>query len=74
MRWEIKDKSPKKGDVRFVTKFAWLPTVVLNKLTMTDHRIWLELYVEEQVYRFHDIYLEYVPGGYWHTVAKTIHV
>jgi len=74
MRWEIIDNSPKAGDVRFKTKFAWLPTIVLSKITMTDHRIWLELYIEEQVYRFDNIYHEYVPGGYWHTVAKTIHI
>jgi hypothetical protein len=44
MKWEIKDNKPKVGDIRFVTKFAWLPIIVLSKLTMTDHRIWLELY------------------------------
>jgi len=74
MRWEIIDNSPKVGDIRFRTRFAWLPTVVLSKLTMTDHRIWLELYIEEQVY------VRYVndwDGGFnyhWETVAKTIHV
>jgi hypothetical protein len=70
MRWEIIDKSPKIGDIRFKTKFAWLPTIVLSKLTNTDHRIWLELYIEEQEYKrsIHDF--EY----YWYTVAKTIHI
>ena len=74
MRWEIIDTAPKAGDVRFKTKFAWLPTTVLSKITMTDHKIWLELYLEEQYYAktlnedgFHWDY-------YWRTVAKTIHV
>lgn len=70
MRWEIIDNSPKMGDVRYKTKFAWLPIVVLSKITNTDHRIWLELYVEEQEYRrsIHGWRLD------WYTVAKTIHV
>ncbi len=74
MKWEIKSKTlPQLGDVRFVTKFAWLPTIVLSKLTMTDHRIWLELYVEEQVYtsRYDGWDGTY---EYWSTIAKTIHV
>jgi hypothetical protein len=73
MRWEIIDNSPKIGDVRFKTKFAFLPTRVLSKLTNTDHMIWLELYVEEQVYiTKHNSW----DGSYevWKTVAKTIHV
>jgi hypothetical protein len=73
MRWEIIDNSPKIGEVRFKTKFAWLPIVVLSKLTNTDHRIWLELYVEEQVYTTK----RNGWGGLvysWKTVAKTIHV
>ena len=73
MKWEIINDKPNIGDVRFKTKFAWWPTIVLSKLTMTDHRIWLELYIEEQ---------EYVTkhngwdGSYevWRTVAKTIHI
>jgi hypothetical protein len=70
MKWEIVDKTPKVGDIRFVTKFAFFPTVVLSKLTMTDHKIWLELYIEEQVYKN-------TSDGWdicWHTVARTIHV
>ena len=50
MKWEIINDKPNIGDVRFKTKFAWWPTIVLSKLTMTDHRIWLELYIEEQEY------------------------
>ena len=71
MKWEITRKpQPQRGDIRFVTKFAWLPTQVLSKLTMTDHIIWLQLYVEEQ---------EWIPAGFfqdggWYTVAKTIHI
>lgn len=72
MRWEIIDTAPKAGDVRFKTKFAWLPTTVLSKITMTDHKIWLELYLEEQQY-----VREYQNGWEkfigWKTVAKTIH-
>jgi hypothetical protein len=74
MRWEIKTEAlPQLGDIRFVTKFAWLPIVVLSKLTMTDHRIWLELYIEEQEYTSrHDGW--YGWSGYWKTVARTIHI
>jgi len=73
MRWEIKDTSPHIGDIRFVTKFAWLPTIVLSKLTMTDHRIWLELYIEEQHYV--RTLADWDDYDYkWITVAKTIHV
>lgn len=70
MRWEIINNKPKPGDVRYKTKFAWWPTVVLSKLTMTDHRIWLELYIAEQVYSGnpHDNECE------WVTVQKTIHI
>lgn len=73
MKWEIIDDAPKIGDVRFKTKFAWLPTRVLSKITDTDHMIWLELYIEEQVYiTKHNSW----DGSYqvWHTVAKTIHI
>lgn len=69
MKWEIIDNRPHIGDVRFKTRFAWLPTIVLSKITMTDHRIWLELYIEEQEYKSS-------PDGWgadWYTVAKTIH-
>lgn len=74
MKWEIKNNIPSVGDIRFRTRFAWLPTTVLSKITMTDHIIWLQLYVEEQEFtrtvndwsgRF-----EY----HWITVAKTIHI
>ena len=73
MRWEIIDNTPKPGDVRFKTKFAFLPTRVLSKITDTDHMVWLELYIEEQVYvTKHDGW----DGSYevWKTVAKTIHI
>jgi hypothetical protein len=73
MKWEIKNNGPKRGDVRFITRFAFFPTRVLNKLTMSDHIIWLELYLEEQEYG--------VRIGYdgksvqdWYTVSKTIHI
>ena len=72
MRWEITDNTPKIGDVRFKTKFAWLPTTVLSKITMTDHKIWLELYLEEQVYKIHHGWSGLEEG--WRTIAKTIHV
>ena len=72
MRWEINRKEqPQPGDIRFRTRFAFLPTRVLSRITMTDHLIWLELYIEEQ---------EYIKGVHngeiiseWFTVAKTIH-
>ena len=69
MRWEIIDNTPRVGDVRYVTRFAWFPITVLSKITMTDHRIWLELYLEEQEYR------RSIHGweSDWYTVAKTIH-
>ena len=51
MKWEIIDDSPKVGEVRFKTKFAFFPTRVLSKLTNTDHMIWFELYIEEQEYK-----------------------
>jgi hypothetical protein len=76
MKWEINNNKPKRGEVRFNTRFAWLPTRVLSKLTNTDHIIWLEMYIEEQEYKS-------VPGEYdyfngkprldWCTVAKTIY-
>ena len=50
MRWEITNNTPRVGDIRFRTRFAWFPTKVLSKITMTDHVVWLELYLEEQVY------------------------
>ena len=74
MKWEITRKPrPKVGDIRFVTKFAWLPTQVLSKITMTDHMIWLHLYVEEQEFTRT---LNQWDGGYdyyWHTVGRTVH-
>ena len=73
MRWEIIDNSPKIGDVRFKTKFAWLPTRVLSKITNTDHMIWLEIYVEEQVYTKEHGWGGIIDYG-WRTVAKTIHI
>ena len=73
MRWEIeREPAPRIGDIRFVTKFAWLPTRVLSKITHTDHTIWLELYVAEQVYTSWNDGWEYNEG--WKTVQKTIHI
>jgi hypothetical protein len=75
MRWEIEhETTPEIGDVRFVTRFAWLPTRVLSKITHTDHLIWLELYVEEQEYKFSrdNVWATYQPQ--WTTVSKTIHI
>lgn len=71
MRWEIIDDSPKPGDTRFRVKFAWLPTRVLSKITMTDHMIWLEMYLEEQEYIKSVHHGEIVSE--WFTVSKTIH-
>ena len=72
MKWEITNNTPIVGEVRFTIKFAWLPTRVLSKITITDHVVWLQLYLEEQVYRYDNSFGDYV-GGHWHTVAKTIH-
>lgn len=81
MRWEIKrQEPPQPGDIRFKTRFAWLPTRVLSKITMTDHMIWLQLYVEEQEYRTMTYLYESLEGGgresyrKWFTVSKTIHI
>ena len=73
MKWEITRKEePQPGDVRFRTRFAFLPTRVLSRITMTDHLIWLELYIEEQEYRMGLTQDGEVIQG-WYTVAKTIH-
>ena len=41
-------------------------------ITMTDHMVWLQLYLEEQEYRIVDAWGdEYVCE--WRTVSKTIH-
>lgn len=74
MKWEITDNSPKVGDIRFKTKFAFFPTVVLSKLTNTDHWIWLELYIEEQEYQRRKSGYDYEWHERWVTVSKTIHV
>jgi hypothetical protein len=70
MKWEISDNRPNIGDVRFKTRFAWLPTRVLSKITYTDHIIWLQLYVSEEVYKRS-------PDGWeadWYTIGRTIHL
>ena len=70
MKWKIKSY-PNIGDTRIRTKFAFLPIIVLNKATMTDHWVWLEFYAEEQVYKtkYH-----YGEGNYevWITISKSI--
>lgn len=74
MRWEITHPTtPELGDVRFITKFAWLPTRVLSKITYTDHLIWLELYIVEQEY-MKSIEHDGNIVASWHTVSKTIHI
>ena len=73
MRWEIIDNKPKVGEKRIKTKFAWFPTIVLSKLTMTDHVIWLELYVEEQEYQKFKFGYDYNWHEKWQTVSKTIY-
>lgn len=75
MRWEVINNEPSIGDVRFKTRFAWLPTRVLSKLTLTDHLIWFELYIEEQQYtRIVHFDVPPVFEECWITVAKTIHI
>lgn len=71
MKWEIIDRTPQKGDIRMVTKFAWFPVIVLSQLTMTDHRIWLESYIEEQEY---NKWTGSWDGlSYWKTMSKKIY-
>ena len=37
MKWEITRKDrPVIGDIRYKTRFAWLPTQVLSMITMTE--------------------------------------
>jgi hypothetical protein len=81
MKWEIKrQEESQPGDIKYKTRFAWLPTRVLSKITMTDHIIWLEVYIEEQEYRNMTYLYESFEGGgvesynKWITVAKTIHI
>lgn len=76
MRWEIKrQEESQPGDIRYKTRFAWLPTRVLSKITMTDHMIWLEVYIEEQEYqRVIDFDLPIAFEDRWVTVSKTIHI
>lgn len=74
MKWEItRNTKPEIGDVRFKTRFAWLPTRVLSKITMTDHMVWLQFYVEEQEYMKGFGYDGEIVQG-WYTMAKTIHI
>lgn len=72
MKWEITKEIHSIGDIRFVTRFAFLPTRVLSKLTMTDHIVWLDLYIAEQVYSPCNDGWEYWEE--WKTIGKTIHV
>ena len=73
MKWEITRKDPPSiGNVRFLTRFAWLPTIVLSKITMTDHIIWLQLYLEEQEYKYTGTVVD-GPCYEWVTMSKTIH-
>ena len=70
MRWEITNNTPKRGETRFKTRFAFFPTRVLNKLTMVDNVIWLELYIKEQVWLAEG----FASDAGWYTVGKTIHI
>ena len=74
MKWEIKDNRPHIGDIRFKTRFAWLPTTVLSKITMTDHIIWLQLYIEEQEYTRTINDWDGAFDYHWRTVTRTIHI
>lgn len=51
MRWEIKTKNPKIGDIRTVKKFAWFPVIALSpSCSPWIYRVWLETYIQEQMY------------------------
>lgn len=72
MKWKIPEH-PHVGDIRFVTRFALLPTEVVSKLDGKSYIIWLQLYVAEQVYTF-DRGLFGDLDFRWVTTNKTIHV
>lgn len=71
MRWKLKD-NPIVGDVRFVTKFAFLPTEVESKLDGKSYIVWLQLYLAKQVYTFERGWFNGLEYG-WETTDKTIH-
>jgi hypothetical protein len=72
MRWEIKNNKTQVGDIRFKTKFAFLPTRVRSTITNTDHLIWLELYIEEQEY-VRSVHYDAIISE-WVVVDRTIHI
>lgn len=48
MRWKIYD--PKHDDVRWVFKFAWLPTYACTS-SGDLYCVWLEMYKQKQIYK-----------------------
>jgi hypothetical protein len=40
MKWEIKDNKPKVGDIRFVTKFAWLELYIEEQMYTSRYDGW----------------------------------
>ena len=56
MKWAIYPKTePKIGDVRDVKKFAWLPVIAWSVYQECECRVWLETYIQAQVYRHYTI-------------------
>ena len=59
MRWKaVEPPKPKDGDKRELKKFAW------NKVRIGDHWVWLEFYIQEQIYVKGIPTLDDFPG-YW---------
>lgn len=48
MKWKPK-RPPLEGDIRYITKFAWLPVRAID-LEGTLYTVWLETYEQVQVY------------------------
>jgi hypothetical protein len=54
MKWALSDNPPQEGDIKFKTRFSFLPTTVLNNSTEKYQTIWLRFYVEEQEYNYYE--------------------
>lgn len=52
--------TPKRGDTKIVTKFAWFPTKVRNSAAKLTITVWLETYREIYRYEQVGIGLDYV--------------
>jgi hypothetical protein len=51
MKWKLYPKTESKiGDVRDVKKFAWFPVIAWSVFEECECRVWLQTYVQEQMY------------------------